>query len=216
MKSKILWLSILLVIAFTSKAQSQFRLYMNGGVSNFKILNQSYLINEDGYPIKDRYSFNPENFYTYRPAFSVEAGLVQTIKNTRISFEEALIFETLAYQDNVEEEVFPSYTREADSWEERFYGIGLPLRAKYGLYKWFDINLGLCGMFHVGNKSEVGRQFKCEPFRLRGELGADFKVFNHLILGCNFSHDITPIYKLDNYKVSYRFQTVSIRLGYMF
>lgn len=214
-KIRILLGSALVLCCQLGHSQIRYGLSLNAGLSNLFELNQSYMYDEKGYRIKDLFEYNSVNFCTYSSAFAIEGFIIEPLKQSRYSLEQGLMFESISYYFNTPEVIFTNDTIHANKWEERFLSVGIPLKMRYGFEKWLVFYVGVNNIFHVYDNNET---VLSEPviYTLRGEVGADFILFSKLILGAKYAHDITPFSKLTDFDVSYRFEIISLKLGYCF
>lgn len=197
-------------------SQVRYGLSVNTGMSNLYELNQSYVYDENGYRIEDSYQYNGYNYFTSNSAFEITGFVARTIKQSPFSVESGISIGSASYNYKTPEIIFSAGdTIHSNSWVERYWSVGIPLKMNYNIEKWLNLNVGLSNIFNVYEDNEI---IMNEPnwYTLRGEAGVDFLLFSKFIVGAKYAHDITPFTKLDNYDVSYRFEIISLKLGYYF
>jgi hypothetical protein len=206
---------LLLIVSNPVIAQIRYEISLNAGESNLFESNHSYLYDDEGYRIRNMYEYNLSNYFTYNSTFQLECLISESIRDSKVSLEQGLMFETVSYYFNIPEIIFANDTIHSNKWEERFWSLGIPLRIRYGFENWLEFYVGVNNIFHVYENNDILYSAPL-AYTLRGECGADFIFFRKFILGAKYSHDITPFSKLNNYDVSYRFEIVSLKMGYRF
>ncbi|HKM93758.1 MAG TPA: hypothetical protein VJY41_08915 [Prolixibacteraceae bacterium] len=204
-----------IVFPNVSSGQIKYGIAINGGGSNLMLRNKSFIYDEEGSIVGK--SYNSVNFYTSNYMYGIEGFVIEPLRQSKFSLEQGLAFESVSYFNNIPQVEFANDTIFAKNWEERFYDLSIPLKIRYNITKWFVLNGGIDNVFNLKLKSEVGSNLHSNIYRLKGELGFDVIFFEKLILGCKYSNDITPLYRYQNDdRVSFRIQSVSVKLGVVF
>lgn len=206
---------VLVLSCLQVSARVHYGFSVNAGLSNLYELNHSYLYDENGYRIKGQLEYNSVNYFTSSSMYALEGFVIEPLEQTRFSLEQGLMLESTSYFFNTPEIIFTKDTIFSNKWEERFVSVGIPLRVRYEFENWLTFYLGVNNIFHVYDNNEIIYN-KPLLYTLRGEAGVDFTLFSHLIVGAKYAHDISPFTKLSDYDVSYRFEIVSLKLGFCF
>jgi hypothetical protein len=193
------------VIAF---AQLRYDIHLDYGYSNFNERNKET-------------SVQVGNYYTKLPSYSIGCGLYVPFKETKFQLLSGIDFLSLASKNHMPDDFNdPNYTG-PKSWEERFYSLSIPLKLGYCFEKWININFGISNTFHVSKPDEMWDK-RIINYTIGFSGGIDFLFKKKFILGCNYYRDIIPTAKLlqlpsktDTYNISYSFELISIKIGYI-
>jgi hypothetical protein len=186
---------------------------IKGGISKPNTLNRAYLVDENGFLIKDKPQFTLAAVQNYGPMFSAEASIIEKIKDWKISFEQGLGIESKTFYGSVAEwfDTEGDYER----YKASHYSLTIPVKVRYEPAKWAALYIGANNIFNVYQSGSENLK-PTQNYNVRGIAGFDLMLSEKYVLGCEYSYDITPFSKWKDYDVSYRFEIIALKLGFVF
>ncbi|MGF7141036.1 hypothetical protein [Roseimarinus sediminis] len=207
-KFKIILLFVSLFWGVWANAQVIFSAALKSGISNIHGVNRDYIYDDEGLIIATSGVIDG-NKYTYGAMFAIEAGVIETIKNSKISFEQAVALESRSYYSHPNPKYFPE--RDPEKTRYTFNAITVPFKVRYQLYNAFTVHAGVVNVFKLGEISSYNYRYN-----LRATLGADAVLSSKYIIGCEYGYDITPFSTMYFYDYFYRFDVIAVKLGIVF
>jgi hypothetical protein len=202
------------LLAISGQSQLLYSVTLKGGLSNSNPLNRAYVYDDDGFIIKGMRKFTIGNTFSYGPMFSIEAGIIEKIKDRKFSFEQGVGIESKSFYGQVAKEF--SDTENPEKWEATYYSLTIPVKIRYELAKSATLYGGVNNIFNIGQTGIIETLTFTQKYNVRGMVGVDAILFKKYILGCEYSYDITPYSKWKEYNVSYRFDLIALKLGLVF
>jgi len=194
MNIRIIFLSVVLifcsVFAVFGQTKLMYSAAIKGGISKPNTLNRAYLYDDDGYIIRDRRRFIIADVQTYGPMFSVEASIIEKIKDWKVSFEQGFGIESKTFT--------------------------IPVKVRYELAKWATLYVGASNIFNIYQIGTGDYLKTSQKYNTRGVVGFDLLLSQKYLLGCEYSYDITPFSKWKDYDVTYRFDMIALKFGFVF
>ena len=191
--------SILTLLFFSlfSYSQNSYEFYTRIGASNFNEVNYSE------YDIVG-------NSFDYAFSYNIGGLYVKSFSDETYKVKTGIVYSSIATKMGVKKE-FQIDGFNTSTSVLKYEALIIPMEFSYAFETWMLINVGVDNKFIVKQPKFIDGN----KYALSFNGGVDFKIYNNYLVGINYNHDITPMWKQKGLDISYYSNQFSVKIAYL-